>query len=154
MSKAMTTLLHQFCGACHTNDDYDGDCHRCPAGQLIYECRKYLIECVEEDKKYSENAKRGDSEKWLALSAACRSECNLKRRIKNEARKIQPHPFFYAQWIFESSRAVNPTHKLQELTKDLEFIQTHRFGGIKFQMEYERQAKLRMREELEPFLED
>lgn len=168
MAELMIMLLEKLCGGCHTNDDYEEGCKQCPAGQLIYELRDYLLDTNEADKRYAMyvsdecQTKRKEyyghedsqevKDKWLALAKSCKPEFDIIRKIKKEINHIEPHPSFYAQWIFEDSRKPDPLLKLRELVKDLAFIQSNRFRGWKFQGEYETQAKLRMREELEPLL--
>lgn len=168
MAEIMIALLEKLCSACHTNDDYRRGCKGCPAGQLIYRTRKYLLGIDESDKRYimyasdEWQAKRKESynqedsqeerDKWLALAEACKPECNIIRRIKKELAGIEPHPLFYANWIFDKSRSPDPLLKLRELVKDLDFIHRNRFKSWMIHGEYEIRAKLRMREELEPLL--
>jgi hypothetical protein len=168
MAEVLINLLEKFCSGCHTNEDYRRHCKGCPAGQLIYRCRKYLLEIDEVDNRYAMyasdewQAKRKEAydhedsqeqrQEWLSLSKACQPECDIIRAIKEELIMIEPHPLFYANWIGQDARKPDPLLKLRELVKDLKFIESNRFQSLLFRGEYEMRAKLRMREELEPLL--
>ena len=170
MAELMISILDKLCGGCHTNDDYQNGCKDCPAGQMLYATRDYLLGTVEADKHYalygSEEwqAKREEQyghedsqeekEKWQKLAQSCKPEGDVIRKIKNEVSRIEPHPFFQAQWIFEEKRNPDPLLKLRELVKDLAFIQSNKFMGLHFKNDYEERAKLRMREELEPLIKE
>jgi len=168
MAELMIMLLEKLCGGCHTDKDYEEGCRQCPAGQLIYEFRDYLLDSNEADKRYAMyasdewQAKRKEmhghedspeeKDRWIALAKSCKPEFDIIRKIKKEVKHIEPHPCFYSQFIFEHYRNPDPLSKLRELVKDIMFIQNNRFNTLKFKGQYETQAKLRMREELEPLL--
>ena len=148
-AEIMLKLLDDLCGGCHTNRDYDKGCHGCPAGQLIYACRNYLLEAHESDKNYLLYA----SEEWQAkrkelygredppeerdqnrrMAVLVKPECDIIRAIKVAVALIEPHPLFHSQWIFEECRTADPLRQLREMVKDLDFIRRHAFDNWKFQ---------------------
>jgi hypothetical protein len=170
----MIKLLDDLCGCCHTNDDYPKGCAECPGGQLIFRCKEYLSGMDEPDKCYRLYA----SAKWQAkrekmyghkdppeeiekdrkMARMLKPEGDVIRAIKAEVAKIEPHPFFHSQWIWEEKRMPDPLLKLRELIKDLEFIYKNRFNDFRFKGRLETtfkkqfrkpfdQARLRLAEE-------
>lgn len=158
----MVKLLDDLCGGCHTNDDYDNGCKDCPAGQLIYACRDYLLTAHEPDVQYAEYAseewqakreQRGGKREspqqiamWQKMADSCRPECDVLRAIKAELQSIEPYPGFHSQWIFEEVRNPDPLLRLRELVKDLRFIRDCKFRSLFFEGDLERAFKVQMRE--------
>lgn len=148
-AEIMMKLLDDLCGGCHTDDDYRKGCKECPAGQLIYECRDYLLTYYEADKHYEQytteewqNRRKelyGHSdtpeqiERNRKLTESCKPESDIIRAIKVELANIEPCPSFHASWIFEENRNPDPLLKLRELIKDLKFMQSRRFDAWHFQ---------------------
>lgn len=159
--EVMVTILDKICGGCHTEGDFYKGCHDCPAGQLVYACKEYLAEGNEADKNYEMYA----SEEWqakretlyghrdspeeiasnLRMAQLLKPEGDAVRGIKEEAAKIEPHPFFHGQWIWEDKRAPDPLMRLRELLKDLDFITTNRFQDWRFRGSLETTFKKRFR---------
>jgi len=164
-AEIMMKLLDDLCGGCHTDDDYRKGCKECPVGQLIYESRDYLLTYYEADKHYEEytteewqtkkeqnGGKRNTPEQiegYRKLAERCKPESDIIRAIKVELEKIEPHPNFHAQWIFEDKRAPDPLLKLRELVKDLQFIRNHTFDVWYFQGRLEKSFKEQMRKKFD-----
>lgn len=48
--KSFIETIERFCNGCHTNDDFDGSCDKCPAGIFVNKCKSYLLSCHESTK--------------------------------------------------------------------------------------------------------
>lgn len=168
MGKTIIDLLERFCGSCHTNDDYEGGCHGCPAGNLIYIAREYILECPEEDKHYAlyasdkwqETRKKNgwseqspeQKEEWKRLSLLCHPESVALRGLKKELKKIEPKPFFYSQFIWDKERHPDPLIKYREYLKDYEFHEHHVFADYRITGEVEKHVRARLKEDLLRFV--
>jgi len=98
-------LLENFCGSCHDNKrDYDGDCHKCPVGQLVYASKEYLLDAIESD--------------------ICKENTRIIRKIKEEIKHIEPSPLLLCQLRWVKPRQPNPLLKLKELNDDLKWEKT------------------------------
>jgi len=113
LAELFADCLDKLCAHCHTNEDYNAGCHGCPAGQLIYACREYILSAGESDKRFELYA----SDEWAGkqkqiygkenppelrqkdreMAQDYKPECEILRAIKAKIRKITPHPFFYVR---------------------------------------------------------
>ncbi|MFA5299080.1 MAG: hypothetical protein WC389_12810 [Lutibacter sp.] len=111
MAQTIIDLLDKFCSGCHTNDDYHKGCRGCPCGNLICECREYILGAMLED----EHHKQYTTEEWqqrrvkylghrdsqeeiereLKFVADYKPECDVLRKMQVILKDIEPHPFFY-----------------------------------------------------------
>ena len=99
--KTFIDLLDRFCRGCHTDADFGG-CHNCPVGKLIYDSKGYILDVYEPVKL---------TEYTIVM-----------KKVKKEIKKIEPHPCFNSEWIFQKMREGDTLLALRELLKDLEFL--------------------------------
>ena len=113
LSELFIDCLDKLCAHCHTNDDYEQKCRGCPAGQLIFECRDYILSSDESDKRFllyvsDEWAKKRREiygkedppevrQKDSEMAEDYRPECDVLRAMKVKIKRIAPHPFFYVR---------------------------------------------------------
>jgi len=96
MGKMFAAGLDNLCAHCHTNDEYDGGCTECPAGVLLFACREYILEAIEDD----------DSE--------------ILREMKALIQGITPHPLFYVNYPNRKPERPGRLVRFQELVDKLE----------------------------------
>lgn len=168
MSQSIIDLLERFCGGCHTSEDYDKGCHGCPIGIFIYEAIDYILTYQEEDKHFAlyasdewqerrkNNNQQPESDeerkKWLDLSIKCKPESIALRGMKKELKRIEPHPGFYAQWRWDSSRNPDPLSKFREYLKDYKFHEERQWDVWKISSLIDDRVKARLKEELMPLI--
>jgi hypothetical protein len=120
-------LVENFCGGCHSNDDFTGKCKGCPVGQLIYAAKDYISDMyVEKPKKAfimtpAEAIAVMDKDK--VLSHLLNKKASLLQALKKEVKKIEPHPLMLAQWIWEVEKAKDALLPLREAIANIDFIE-------------------------------
>ena len=113
MAELLIDILDKLCAHCHTNNDYCKGCAECPAGNLVFECKSYVLGAEEEDKHYElytsaewQNKRKElygkedppeEVERWRKLADKCRPESEVLRAMKRKVEGITPHPFFYVR---------------------------------------------------------
>ena len=107
LAQLLISILDKLCAHCHTDKDYDNGCRGCPAGNLVFECKEYILSSGESDKRFelyasdewAQRAVRKPSEeerqKDLEMAEDYRPECDILRAMKSKIKRIKPHPFFY-----------------------------------------------------------
>lgn len=73
-AEILTDILDKLCAGCHTSNDFWKGCQECPAGNLALECRRYILNAMEQDYFPS---------------------CELLRAMKKKIKRLKPKPFFY-----------------------------------------------------------
>lgn len=107
-------LIENFCGGCHDNErDYDGDCHKCPVGQLVYASKDYLLESYDDSP--------------------------IVAKIKKEIKQFEPSPLMLAQLRWLKPRQKDMLLKLKELNKDLKWDMESNLSLFKQQTQIEKQ---------------
>lgn len=168
MAKTIIDLIERFCSACHTNNDYDKGCKGCPVGQLIYEARDYILTSQEEDKHFAEYASdewqekikkagrpeesKEERDKWARMAKEHHAESVALRGMKKILKQVEPHPFFYAQSIWDRKRNPDPLLKFREYLKDFEFYENRWMDDFKISSEINSVLQTRLKEELAQFL--
>jgi len=94
-------LLDNLCNQCHTNDDVNGNCRKCPVGQLIFASKEYLLS---------------------SQGSMINEEARILRAIKSQLQIINPEPLFNVSFIFAKKRNKDILLPLRELQKDLDFF--------------------------------
>ena len=138
MAELLIDILDKLCAPCHTSIDYDGECRECPAGNLAFECRDYIITMEEDDKAenyipeewlkrkremgYLEQPEEeGESE--LGLAEEYKPECEVLRAMKHKLKHLKPHPCFYVKhhqtYLYERPKALADFVELTEKYKKL-----------------------------------
>ena len=142
MAELFTTLLGKLCAHCHTNDGYGEGCKECPAGNLIYECREYILSAEENDRRFEHYAsdewaririKNGmspptEEERQMDLKYAqdYKAECEILRAMKRKIEEIEPHPLFYIKSADEYDPYKNVV-EFTELTREYARLKTEGF---------------------------
>lgn len=65
-------LLKNFCSGCHTNEDFGNGCKGCPAGQLFFAAKEYVMDAYESD--------------------ILKKETKALKEIKKQLKLIEPYP--------------------------------------------------------------
>lgn len=149
MSELFINILDKLCAHCHTNDDYGKKgCHGCPAGNLAFECRDYILTAVEEDthyglyasaewqakrkKLYGKEDPPEEIERWRAMAEEHRGESEILRAMKAKAKQLAPHPFFYVRhhrkYPYERPKALSDFIELAEKFKELRHERLRKLG--------------------------
>lgn len=106
MLKTFIDTLDNFCVQCHTNEKCGG-CKKCPAGTLIYACKKYI-----EDMELYDSEEDVPEEDILEF----RTLEDIKRVIKN----IEPEPMFNDSYLSQDEPSEDILEKLRWNLKKLE----------------------------------
>lgn len=150
-------ILDTICTGCHTNEDFYGGCSSCPAGNFLFEIKKYVLDSIEFDTYYQGiAAKQSDQDeelKWISFARQYESESKIIREIKFIIQDIKPNPFFNASWITDAQREPDKLYALREKAKDLKFIGDHKMLSFKIEHELRRAVATRMRDELKMYYE-
>lgn len=112
-AELLITILDKLCAHCHTNQDYYNRCRGCPAGQLAFECRTYVLDAQEEDKhfelytseewqarrekQYGHRDPPEEIESWRRMAEDYKPESEILRQMKKKVKELIPHPFFYVR---------------------------------------------------------
>jgi len=160
MAELFIDILDKLCAHCHTNDDYRRGCtnddyrrgcRECPAGNLAFECRDYILNAEEEDKHYDlytsdewQNKRKEmygkpdppeEIEKWRKLADEHCAESNVLRAMKAKIKRITPHPFFYVRhhrkYPYERPKVLSDFAELTEKYKKLRNDRLRRWGLLK-----------------------
>lgn len=131
-------ILDKLCSHCHTDEDYQGGCKSCPAGNLVFECRDYILTAHESDKRFELYA----SEEWAKktvtktnpatqakdkeMAQAYKPECDILRVMKQKVKRITPHPFFYVRGRKGVYRRPNVLADFVKLTEGYEQLSESR----------------------------
>lgn len=132
MAMFVVTSIRDFCGGCHTNNDWDRDCKNCPMGQAIYAAKNYVIK--------------------IGFDKFNKKDAMLVKEVKNKIKRIVPRPMFLSQFIFDEKRKKDPLQALEEATKNLEFYRSTLYTRQRFTDGYENVFMTRMRKEAEKLM--
>jgi hypothetical protein len=128
--KTYLELTDRFCTGCHTNEDVDGNCKRCPVGRLIDESKEYLLEAHESD--------------------ILKEEAKIIRKIKRELKKLpNTHPHINGTWIFEEKNREDILHNLRRCLQDLEFEKDSRHRMWQLSRETQDTIRAKIEQQLE-----
>lgn len=142
-SEIFINILDKLCAHCHTADDYRKGCRECPAGNLAFECRRYILSPDESDKQFElyasgEWAEKKEKlghpkpseetrEKDRQIALEYKPECDVLRAMKHTIRSITPHSFFYVRhhrkYPYERPKALT---EFAELTKNYKILREAR----------------------------
>jgi hypothetical protein len=86
------------------------------------------------------------------MSRMHKKESIALRGLKRELKRIIPHPFFYAQWRWDSERNPDPLAKFREYLKDYRFHSERMFDDWRISGEMDKVVRARLKEELAPIL--
>jgi hypothetical protein len=151
MAELFIDILDKLCAHCHTNEDYRKGCRECPAGNLAFECRDYVLNAIEEDKHHElylskEWIKRKEemghprpTEEELTKERyfvqEYKPECEVLRAMKKKIKGITPHPFFYVRhhkkYPYERPKRLSDFVELTEKYKKLRNDRLRKWGLLK-----------------------
>ena len=142
LAELFIAILDKLCAHCHTNKDYERGCRGCPAGNLLYECKDYLLTAEESDKRFElyasdEWAKRRaennlpvpseeERARDLEMADAYRPECDTLRAMKARIKRITPHSFFYVRDSKRGHRRPKSLSEFVELAECLSKAREYR----------------------------
>ena len=111
--KTYIYLIDHFCSGCHTEDHTYGGCKDgCPAGVLINECKVQILQRAkwarEDTILFDKKMKKSQKDKTMI-------------KIGKEIKKIEQHPLFNSNFIFQDKLIPDALENLRKLAKDLEF---------------------------------
>jgi len=104
MIKTFINLLDDYCGSCHSNCDWNDDCNKCPVGNLINECRDYIIGYYPSQSNDEMNKKYH----------------NLMKDTAREVKKIKQCPLFNVTWVLQDEPSKDRLDKIKMNLKKLE----------------------------------
>lgn len=146
----LVNIIDKLCAHCHTNDDYRKGCRECPAGQLLSECKDYLLSYDESDKRFDLYA----SEEWAIrrkepynkedprrqkdaeMAQDYKPECEVLRAMKAKLKRINPHPFYFVKGGKKGHRRPKPFNDfivLLEQYRLLRHSRLERWGLLVFE---------------------
>jgi hypothetical protein len=99
-------LIDNFCTNCHTNDDVDNDCGKCPIGNLIFAAENYLMNAPD----------------WYKQCKAFKEELKVLKRIKQELFNFDLKPGVNSQIFLAKHREKDKLLKLREYLKDYKHL--------------------------------
>jgi hypothetical protein len=132
MANLFFHVLDKLCAHCHTNRDYQEGCRGCPAGNLVFECKEYILCAIESDKQFELYA----SEEWAKravrkaspegqakdreMAQDYKPECDFLRAMKQKIKRITPHPLFYVRGGKKGYRCTKTLTNFVELAREYE----------------------------------
>lgn len=120
-------LLDNFCTGCHTNDEYNKNCGKCPIGALMGEAKEYVLTTYDGDLNPTEK--------------------EVLDEIRKELSTLTPHPLFNASIILDKT-PIDKLRVLRRLAHNYDYLERTKYIPSGHRMEHENEVTRRVEIEL------